>query len=61
MTVEEMKTMLEKSRQLSKDNSGKVLMCSEKGPAGYDLIQALIQLAEQQQREIDALKAKFIA
>jgi hypothetical protein len=61
MTVEEIKTLVEKSRQLSKDQSGKVIMCSEKGPVGYDLIQGLISLAEQQQREIDAIKAKFIS
>ena len=61
MTVEEMKALLEKSRQHSKDNNGKVLMCSDKGPAGFELIQGLVQLAEQQQREIEAMKAKFIA
>ncbi len=61
MTIEEIKTALEKSRQHSKDQNGKVIMCSEKGPVGYDLIQGLIALAEQQQREIDAIKAKFIS
>ena len=61
MTVEEIKTLVEKSRQLSKEQNGKVIMCSEKGPVGYDLIQALISLAEQQQREIDAIRAKFIS
>ena len=60
MTVEEIKTLVEKSRQQSKENGGKVMMCSEKGPVGFDVIQALIQLAEQQQRELDALKGKFI-
>ena len=60
MTVEEIKTLVEKSRQQSKDNAGKVMMCSEKGPVGFEVVQALIQLAEQQQRELDALKARFI-
>jgi len=61
MTVDEMKTMLEKSRQHCKENSGKVMMCSDKGPVGFDMIQALIQLVEQQQRELEAIKAKFIS
>ena len=61
MTLEEMKSQLEKARQHSKENSGKVLMCSERGPAGFDLIQALIVLIEQQQKEIDTLKGKLIS
>jgi hypothetical protein len=61
MTVDEMKNLLEKSRQHSKENAGKVMMCSDKGPAGYELIQGLITLLEQQQREIEAMKAKFIS
>jgi hypothetical protein len=61
MTVEELKSLLEKARQQSKDNNGKVMMCSERGPVGFDLVQHLIQVVEQQQREIDALKAKFIS
>ena len=61
MTVEELKLTLEKARQHSKENNGKVMMCSERGPVGFDLIQHLITVVEQQQREIDALKAKFIA
>jgi hypothetical protein len=60
MTVDELKALLEKSRQQSKDNTGKVMMCSERGPVGFDLVQHLIQVIEQHQREIDALKAKFI-
>jgi len=60
MTLEEMKSLLDKSRQYSKENAGKVLMCSDKCPAGFDLIHGLIQLVEQQQKEIDAMKAKFI-
>ena len=61
MTLEEMKSLLEISRQHSKENTGKVMMCSDKGPAGYELIQGLIQLVEQQQKELDAVKAKFIS
>ena len=61
MNVEELKLTLEKARQHSKEHNGKVMMCSDKGPASYDLIQALITLVEQQQRELDALKAKFIS
>lgn len=61
MTVDEMKGLLDKSRQHCKENTGKVMMCGDKGPVGFDLIQALIQLAEQQQKEIDAMKAKFIS
>jgi hypothetical protein len=61
MTVDEMKKQLEKARQHSKENDGKVMMCSERGPVGYDLVQSLIALVEQQQREIEALKAKFIS
>ena len=60
MTIEEMKQLLERSRQHSKENAGKVLMCSDKGPVGFDLIQALITLVEQQQKEIEGMKAKFI-
>ena len=60
MSVEELKSQLERARQYSKDNAGKVLMCSDRGPAGYDLIQALITVVEQQQREIEAIKQKFI-
>ena len=60
MTVEEMKVLLEKARQQNKENNGKVMMCSERGPVGFDMIQGLIQIAEQQQREIEAMKAKFI-
>ena len=60
MTVDELKALLEKSRQQSKDNTGKVMMCSERGPVGFDLVQHLITVVEQQQREIEALKAKFI-
>jgi len=60
MTLEEMKSLLDKSRQYSKENAGKVMMCSEKGPVSYDLIQGLIQLIEQQHKEIEAMKAKFI-
>ena len=41
--------------------SGTVLMCSDRGPAGYDLIQSLITVVEQQQREIEAIKQKFIS
>ena len=61
MTIDDMKSLLEKSRQHSKENNGKVMMCSDKGPVGFDLIQALIQLVEQQQRELEAVKAKFIS
>ena len=61
MNVEELKTLLERARQYSKENSGKVLMCSDRGPAGFELIQALITVVEQQQREIEAIKAKFIS
>ena len=61
MTVEEMKNQLEKARQHSKENNGKVLMCSERGPAGFDLIQSLITLIEQQQKEIEGLKGKLIS
>ncbi len=60
MNVEELKTLLERARQYSKENNGKVLMCSDRGPAGFDLIQALITVVEQQQREINEIKAKFI-
>ena len=60
MNVEELKTLLERARQYSKDNSGKVLMCSDRGPVGFDLVQALITVVEQQQREINEIKAKFI-
>jgi hypothetical protein len=60
MNVEELKGLLERARQHSKDNSGKVLMCSDRGPAGFDLIQALITVVEQQQREIEQIKSKFI-
>ena len=60
MTIDDLKSRLEKARQQSKDNTGKVMMCSERGPVGFDLIQQLIQVVEQQQREIDNLKAKFI-
>lgn len=60
MNVEELKTLLERARQFSKENSGKVLMCSDRGPAGFELIQALITVIEQQQREIEGIKAKFI-
>ena len=60
MNVEDMKGMLEKARQHSKENNGKVMMCSDRGPVGFELIQGLIQLVEQQQKEIEALKAKFI-
>ena len=61
MTVDEMKGLLEKSRQHCKENAGKVMMCSEKGPVGFDVIQSLIQLVEQQQKEIDTMKARFIS
>ena len=60
MNVDELKSLLDKARQQSKDNTGKVMMCSERGPVGFDLIQHLIQVVEQQQHEIDTLKAKFI-
>jgi hypothetical protein len=60
MNVEELKSLLEKARAQSKDNNGKVMMCSERGPVGFDLVQHLITVVEQQQHEIDALKAKFI-
>ena len=60
MTVDELKSYLDKSRQQSKDNTGKVMMCSERGPVGFEIIQHLIQVLEQQQDEIDTLKAKFI-
>ena len=60
MTVEELKSLLDKARQQSKDNAGKVMMCSERGPVAFDLVQHLITVVEQQQREIEALKAKFI-
>jgi hypothetical protein len=60
MTVDEIKGLLEKARTQSKENAGKVMMCSDKGPVGYDIVQALIQLVEQQQREINDMKAKFI-
>jgi len=60
MTVDEIKGLLDKARTQSKENAGKVMMCSDKGPVGYDIIQALIQLVEQQQREINDMKAKFI-
>jgi len=61
MTVDEIKSLLEKARANSKDNTGKVMMCSDKGPVQFDLIQSIIQVIEQQQREIDAMKAKFIS
>lgn len=61
MNIDEMKSILGKARQHSKENDGKVMMCSERGPANFDLIQGLIQLVEQQQKEIEALKAKFIS
>jgi hypothetical protein len=35
-------------------------MCSDRGPVGFDLIQALIAVIERQQRDIDEIKAKFI-
>ena len=60
MSVDEIKGLLDKARTQSKENAGKVMMCSDKGPVGYDIIQALIQLVEQQQREINDMKAKFI-
>jgi hypothetical protein len=60
MNVEDLKPLLEKARQQSKDNAGKVMMCSERGPVAFDLVQHLIAVVEQQQREIDDLKAKFI-
>jgi hypothetical protein len=60
MTVEELKTLLERARQQSKDNNGKVMMCSDRGPVGFDLVQHLITVVEQQQREIEDLKNKFI-
>ena len=61
MNVEEMKMLLEKARQHSKENNGKVMMCSERGPVGFELIEGLIQIIEQQQRELEAVKAKFIS
>jgi hypothetical protein len=61
MNVEELKSHLERARQHSKDNTGKVLMCTDRGPAGFDLIQAIITVVEQQQREIEEIKARFIS
>jgi hypothetical protein len=61
MNVEELKSLLERARQYSKENTGKVLMCSDRGPAGFELVQALITVVEQQQREIDEIKSKFIS
>jgi hypothetical protein len=55
MNVEELKTLLERARQFSKENNGKVMMCSDRG------IQALITVIERQQRDIDEIKAKFIS
>ena len=59
--LEELKTLLERARQFSKDNNGKVMMCSDRGPVGFELIQALIAVIERQQRDIDEIKAKFIS
>ncbi len=61
MTVDEMKGLIEKSRTHCKENAGKVMMCSDKGPVTFDIITSLLQLVEQQQRELDAVKAKFIS
>ena len=61
MNVDELKSLLDRARQHSKDNTGKVLMCTERGPAGFDLIAALIGVVEQQQREIEEIKARFIS
>ena len=60
MTVDDLKPLLEKARQQSKDNAGKVMMCSDRGPVTFDLVQHLITVVEQQQREIETLKARFI-
>src|SRR5688500_4518992 len=49
INVEEFKPRLERARQYSKDNSGKVMMCSDRGPAGFELVQALITVVERQQ------------
>ena len=60
MTVDQLRKEIDAYEQSLKGKSGKVVAFSENGPANMGLIKALFDVVEQQQREIDALKANVL-
>ena len=60
MTVEQLRKEIDAYEQSLKGKTGKVVAFTENGPANMGLIRALFEVVEQQQREIDQLKANVL-
>ena len=61
MTIEQLRGVLAEATETAKKNSGTVLVWNERGPVGLGIVQALVEMVEQQSGEIDELKKKLAA
>ncbi len=59
MTTEELKVKVESYRHDLKAKSGSTCLCSEEGPVGMSLIDAIIATLEAQQTRIQELEQKL--
>jgi hypothetical protein len=58
MTIKELKKRVEEVKQESKRTAGTAVLSSEQGPIGISWIEKIILILEDQQKQIDELKAK---
>ena len=59
MTMKELKAKLASDRREMALKSGKQMLISENGPAGFGLIDGIISVLEAQQKQIDALEQRL--
>ena len=59
MEIQEMKAIIEGQRQKAKEKAGHMLAWSEKGPAGYPAIDAIVAVLEVQQSRIEKLEQEL--
>lgn len=56
MTIAQLRQKIADKEKELKEHEGKMVRSSPAGPIGIDLIKALFEVVEQQQRDIDQLK-----
>lgn len=59
MTIDDIKQQLMKAREHGKGSEGSVVLWSDTGPSNLALVDALIQLAESQEKRINELERKL--
>jgi len=59
MTIDELKVKVEKERTNLEKKTGQIVQFSKNGPISIHLIDAIVQVIEEQQKTINELKSKL--